>query len=167
MSRILRNVRPTKWFDPCQPWLIWSAQTLLDVWIEPPVYSSLWKGEMPNTLRLQLCDLSFNKKKKKSSLDSTNLNNYWPVSNLPFLGKVTEQLVAFSTSETRTVRTSSSLAAGQVLDSQPWSLWQGSMPLLDWSGSSFQHHQLQYPPWLADQNGAWAPCSAMVQFPPV
>ena len=30
---------------------------------------------------------------KKSSLDATVLNNYWPISNLPFLGKVLEKVV--------------------------------------------------------------------------
>ena len=39
------------------------------------------------------------KKKKKSSLDTDNVNNYKPVSTLPFLSKITEQIVLLQLSQ--------------------------------------------------------------------
>ena len=54
------------------------------------VNSSLTEGYFPSSLKNALVRPLL----KKSSLDSNSLGNYRPVSNLPFLGIVTEKVVA-------------------------------------------------------------------------
>ncbi|XP_064420139.1 uncharacterized protein LOC135359115 [Latimeria chalumnae] len=77
-------------FDPCPSWLI---KECLGDWV--PLFTtiinaSLEEGYFPTALkRASVCPLL-----KQASLDPGDLGNYRPVSNLPFLGKVIEKVVA-------------------------------------------------------------------------
>lgn len=53
------------------------------------VNMSLQSGTFPKALKTAVIKPLL----KKSSLDATVLNNYWPISDLPFLGKVLEKVV--------------------------------------------------------------------------
>uniref|UniRef100_M3XIZ1 Reverse transcriptase domain-containing protein n=1 Tax=Latimeria chalumnae TaxID=7897 RepID=M3XIZ1_LATCH len=91
VEQVLRGLRPTTCiFDPCPSWLI---KECLGDWI--PLFTmiinaSLEEGYLPAALkRASVCPLL-----KQASLDPGDLGNYRPVSNLPFLGKVIEKVVA-------------------------------------------------------------------------
>lgn len=91
VDRILWSLRPSSCLlDPCPGWLIRSAQGGLAEWTGRAVNSSLREEVLPPALkRAVVCPLL-----KKPSLNHNNLNNYRPVSNIPFLGKVIEWVVA-------------------------------------------------------------------------
>ena len=91
VDRILCSVRPASCpLDPCPAWLIRSAREGLAEWTGRVVNSSLREGVLPPALKQAIVRPLL----KKPSLDPTNLNNFRPVSNIPFLGKVIERVVA-------------------------------------------------------------------------
>uniref|UniRef100_M3XGK1 Reverse transcriptase domain-containing protein n=1 Tax=Latimeria chalumnae TaxID=7897 RepID=M3XGK1_LATCH len=91
VERVLLGLKPTSCiFDPCPFWLF---KECLGDWV--PLFTliinaSLEEGYFPGALkRASVCPLL-----KQASLDPGELGNYRPVSNLPFLGKVIEKVVA-------------------------------------------------------------------------
>ncbi|XP_066477595.1 galactose-3-O-sulfotransferase 2 [Tiliqua scincoides] len=85
VDRLLWSVRPSACLlDPCPAWLIRAASGGLAEWTGRVVNSSLREGTMPLSFKQAVVRPLL----KKPSLDSTVLDNYWPVSNIPFLGKV-------------------------------------------------------------------------------
>uniref|UniRef100_M3XIH2 Reverse transcriptase domain-containing protein n=1 Tax=Latimeria chalumnae TaxID=7897 RepID=M3XIH2_LATCH len=91
VERVLHGLKPTSCiFDPCPSWLF---KECLGDWV--PLFTliintSLEEGYFPGALkRASVCPLL-----KQASLDPGELGNYRPVSNLPFLGKVIEKVVA-------------------------------------------------------------------------
>uniref|UniRef100_A0A803TMD6 Reverse transcriptase domain-containing protein n=1 Tax=Anolis carolinensis TaxID=28377 RepID=A0A803TMD6_ANOCA len=91
VDRILGAVRATTCSaDPCPSWLIKSARGGLVEWFVMIINASLDQGKFPSVLKQAIVRPIL----KKASLDSAILNNYRPISNLPFLGKVLERVVA-------------------------------------------------------------------------
>uniref|UniRef100_A0A803TII9 Reverse transcriptase domain-containing protein n=1 Tax=Anolis carolinensis TaxID=28377 RepID=A0A803TII9_ANOCA len=80
----------TSALDPCPSWLIKSAREGLVDWFVLIINASLEQGFFPSYLKQAVVRALL----KKVSLDSTVLNNFRPISNLPFLGKVLERVVA-------------------------------------------------------------------------
>uniref|UniRef100_A0A803SRC4 Reverse transcriptase domain-containing protein n=1 Tax=Anolis carolinensis TaxID=28377 RepID=A0A803SRC4_ANOCA len=76
--------------DPCPSWLIKLTRGDLLIWLEKIINSSLEQGIFPSSLKQAVIRPFL----KKASLDPSTLNNYRPISNLPFLGKVLERVVA-------------------------------------------------------------------------
>uniref|UniRef100_H3B0V5 Reverse transcriptase domain-containing protein n=1 Tax=Latimeria chalumnae TaxID=7897 RepID=H3B0V5_LATCH len=77
-------------FDPCPSWLI---KECLGDWtplLTMIINASLEEGYLPAALKRA----SVRPLLKQASLDPGDLGNYRPVSNLPFLGKVIEKVVA-------------------------------------------------------------------------
>uniref|UniRef100_A0A803TDF9 Reverse transcriptase domain-containing protein n=1 Tax=Anolis carolinensis TaxID=28377 RepID=A0A803TDF9_ANOCA len=88
---VLGAVRATtSVLDPCPSWLIKSAREGLVDWFVLIINASLEQGVFPSYLKQAVVRPLL----KKVSLDSTVLNNFRPISNLPFLGKVLERVVA-------------------------------------------------------------------------
>uniref|UniRef100_A0A803SNL8 Reverse transcriptase domain-containing protein n=1 Tax=Anolis carolinensis TaxID=28377 RepID=A0A803SNL8_ANOCA len=88
---VLGAVRATtSALDPCPSWLIKSAREGLVDWFVLIINASLEQGGFPSYLKQAVVRPLL----KKVSLDSTVLNNFRPISNLPFLGKVLERVVA-------------------------------------------------------------------------
>uniref|UniRef100_A0A803U146 Reverse transcriptase domain-containing protein n=1 Tax=Anolis carolinensis TaxID=28377 RepID=A0A803U146_ANOCA len=91
MVEVLGAVRATtSVLDPCPSWLIKSAREGLVDWFVLIINASLEQGFFPSHLKQAVVRPLL----KKVSLDSTVLNNFRPISNLPFLGKVLERVVA-------------------------------------------------------------------------
>ena len=63
------------------------------------INDSLLTGSFPSVFRSAVVRPLLKKKKKKNSLDTDNVNNYKPVSTLPFLSKITEQIVLLQLSQ--------------------------------------------------------------------
>uniref|UniRef100_A0A803T8P4 Reverse transcriptase domain-containing protein n=1 Tax=Anolis carolinensis TaxID=28377 RepID=A0A803T8P4_ANOCA len=75
--------------DPCPSWLIKLASGGLANWFVGIINASLDQELSPSTLKQALVKPIL----KKASLDPSVLNNYRPISNLPFSGKVLERVV--------------------------------------------------------------------------
>ena len=75
--------------DPCPSWLIKAARGRMADWVWGVVNVSLQQGRILSCLR----EAVIRPLLKKPSLDPSVLDNYWPVSNIPFLGKVLESVV--------------------------------------------------------------------------
>uniref|UniRef100_A0A670ISF5 Reverse transcriptase domain-containing protein n=1 Tax=Podarcis muralis TaxID=64176 RepID=A0A670ISF5_PODMU len=91
VDRLLGQVKPTTCLlDPCPSWLIKASREGLGDGLCRVVNASLCEGAFPDPLREAVIKLLL----KKTSLDPAKLANYRPVSNLPFLGKVIERMVA-------------------------------------------------------------------------
>uniref|UniRef100_A0A803TBP9 Reverse transcriptase domain-containing protein n=1 Tax=Anolis carolinensis TaxID=28377 RepID=A0A803TBP9_ANOCA len=90
VDKVLGAVRATTCIlDPCPSWLVREARGGLAEWVKVVVNASLWEGIFPVSLKLAVIKLLL----KKPSLDNS-LDNYRPISNLPFLGKFVERVVA-------------------------------------------------------------------------
>uniref|UniRef100_A0A803TMK0 Reverse transcriptase domain-containing protein n=1 Tax=Anolis carolinensis TaxID=28377 RepID=A0A803TMK0_ANOCA len=76
--------------DSCPSWLIKETRGGLAEWVKVVVNASLREGIFPASLKLAVIKPLL----KKPSLDPTQLDNFGPISNLPFLGKVMERVVA-------------------------------------------------------------------------
>ena len=76
--------------DPCPSWLIKASRDGIAGWAKKVINASLREGVVPGSLKEAVVRPLL----KKSSLDLENLSNYRPVANVPFLGKVLEQVVA-------------------------------------------------------------------------
>uniref|UniRef100_A0A670IP01 Reverse transcriptase domain-containing protein n=1 Tax=Podarcis muralis TaxID=64176 RepID=A0A670IP01_PODMU len=91
VDRLLGKVKPTTCLlDPCPSWLIKASREGLGDGLCGVVNASLCEGAFPDPLKEAVIKPLL----KKTSLDPANLANYRPVSNLPFLGKVIERVVA-------------------------------------------------------------------------
>uniref|UniRef100_A0A670II88 Reverse transcriptase domain-containing protein n=1 Tax=Podarcis muralis TaxID=64176 RepID=A0A670II88_PODMU len=91
VDRLLGKVKPTTCLlDPCPSWLIKVSREGLGDGLCGVVNASLCEGAFPDPLKEAVIKPLL----KKTSLDPANLANYRPVSNLPFLGKVIERVVA-------------------------------------------------------------------------
>nr|XP_060618433.1 uncharacterized protein LOC132767443 [Anolis sagrei ordinatus] len=91
VDKILGGMRPTTCIlDPCPSWLLKEARGGLAEWVKVVVNASLREGKIPASLKQAIIKPLL----KKPSLDPTKFDNYRPVSNLPFLGKVLERVVA-------------------------------------------------------------------------
>uniref|UniRef100_R4GD80 Reverse transcriptase domain-containing protein n=1 Tax=Anolis carolinensis TaxID=28377 RepID=R4GD80_ANOCA len=91
VDKVLGEVRATTCIlDPCPSWLVREARGGLAEWVKVVVNASLREGIFPASLKLAVIQPLV----KKPSLDPTQLENFWPISNLPFLGKVVERVVA-------------------------------------------------------------------------
>ncbi|XP_064418536.1 uncharacterized protein LOC135358770 [Latimeria chalumnae] len=89
--QVIRGLNATTCdFDPCPSWLLKEG---LEDWaplFTRIVNASLREGTLPVALKkVQVCPLL-----KQATLDPCDLGNYRPISNLPFLGKVIEKVVA-------------------------------------------------------------------------
>ncbi|XP_064412923.1 myocyte enhancer factor 2cb isoform X1 [Latimeria chalumnae] len=89
--RVLQGLKVTTCeFDPCPSWLLKEGVEDWAPLFMRIVNASLEEGVLPIALkRAQECPLL-----KRTSLDPDDLGNYRPISNLPFLGKVIEKVVA-------------------------------------------------------------------------
>uniref|UniRef100_A0A803TP95 Reverse transcriptase domain-containing protein n=1 Tax=Anolis carolinensis TaxID=28377 RepID=A0A803TP95_ANOCA len=91
VDKVLGEVRATTCIlDPCPSWLVREARGGLAEWVKVVVNASLRESVFPASLKLAVIKPPL----KKPSLDPTQLENYLPISNLPFLGKVVERVVA-------------------------------------------------------------------------
>uniref|UniRef100_A0A803SUT5 Reverse transcriptase domain-containing protein n=1 Tax=Anolis carolinensis TaxID=28377 RepID=A0A803SUT5_ANOCA len=91
VDKILGAVRATTCvLDPCPSWLLKQASGGLVDWFVAIINASLGQGKFPSSLKQAVVRPIL----KKASLDPTNPCNYRPISNLPFLGKVLERVVA-------------------------------------------------------------------------
>ena len=75
--------------DPCPSWLIKAARGGIANRVRGVVNASLQQGRIPACLKEAVIRLLL----KKPSQDPSVLDNYWPVSNISFLGKVLEHVV--------------------------------------------------------------------------
>uniref|UniRef100_A0A803TSP9 Reverse transcriptase domain-containing protein n=1 Tax=Anolis carolinensis TaxID=28377 RepID=A0A803TSP9_ANOCA len=88
---ILGSVRATTCaLDPCPSWLVKLAKDGLLDWFVAIINASLGQGTVPSCFKQAVVKPLL----KKTSLDPSVCNNYRPISNLPFLGKVLERVVA-------------------------------------------------------------------------
>uniref|UniRef100_A0A803TL80 Reverse transcriptase domain-containing protein n=1 Tax=Anolis carolinensis TaxID=28377 RepID=A0A803TL80_ANOCA len=91
VDKVLGEVRATTCIlDPCPSWLVREARGGLTECVKVVVNASLREGIFPASLKLAVIKPLL----KKPSLDPTQLENFRPISNLPFLGKVVERVVA-------------------------------------------------------------------------
>lgn len=91
VDKILWHVRPSACLlVPCPTWLIKSAQEGLAEWTEREKFI-LEGGSAANGIK---AGSGSPPPKRKPALDPTVLDNYQPVLNPPFLGKVVERVVA-------------------------------------------------------------------------
>ncbi|KAF7254804.1 RNA-directed DNA polymerase from mobile element jockey [Varanus komodoensis] len=91
MDKVLGRVRPTTCLlDPCPSWLINDSKHGIGTWILEVLNASLREGRVPAPLKEAVVRPVL----KKASLDPEMATNYRPVANIPFLGKVLEQVVA-------------------------------------------------------------------------
>uniref|UniRef100_A0A803T6B3 Reverse transcriptase domain-containing protein n=1 Tax=Anolis carolinensis TaxID=28377 RepID=A0A803T6B3_ANOCA len=90
-DKILGKARPTTCIlDPCPSWLVREARGGLAEWVKVVVNASLREGKFPASLKMAVIKPLL----KKPSLDPTQFGNFRPISNLPYLGKVLEHVVA-------------------------------------------------------------------------
>ena len=91
VDRVLGSVRSTTTpLDPCPSWLIRRSARGVRTWVQEAVNASLREGVVPTTLK----EVVIRPLLKKPNLDPSLVANYRPVANLPYLGKVLEQVVA-------------------------------------------------------------------------
>ncbi|KAF7246310.1 Tyrosine-protein kinase Yes, partial [Varanus komodoensis] len=91
VDKVLGQVRPTTCLlDPCPSWLLKKAKDGIGTWILEVVNASLRDGRVPSSLKEAVVRPVL----KKAPLDPEVAANYRPVTNIPFLGKVLEQVVA-------------------------------------------------------------------------
>uniref|UniRef100_A0A8C6VGV8 Reverse transcriptase domain-containing protein n=1 Tax=Naja naja TaxID=35670 RepID=A0A8C6VGV8_NAJNA len=76
--------------DPCPSWLVYASREVTCGWLWAVVNSSLREGLFPATLKEAVVRPLL----KKPALDPAVLNNFRPVSNLRFLAKIVESVVA-------------------------------------------------------------------------
>ena len=76
--------------DPIPTWLLKDCKTELAPFLTTLINKSLSTGEVPTTLKTALITPLL----KKPNLGSEDLANYRPVSNLPFISKLLENVVA-------------------------------------------------------------------------
>ena len=76
--------------DPVPTWFVKERQDILIKLMTKIVNMSFLKGVFPRSMKTALVKLLI----KKSSSDCNILNNYRPISNLPFLSKLIERAVA-------------------------------------------------------------------------
>jgi len=90
ISRLLAQA-PNKQcsLDPCPTWLVKSLSIMPDI-ITKLVNTSLQSGTFPSSQRNALVTPVL----KKQHLDPTISNNYRPISNLSFVSKLLERMVA-------------------------------------------------------------------------
>ena len=78
-------------------WIGWSIYQLFQICHSPHNDKSAWNhkyihkytGTFPNSLKTAVVKPLL----KKNNLDASTLNNYRPISNLPFIGKIIEKIV--------------------------------------------------------------------------
>ncbi|XP_062839868.1 uncharacterized protein LOC134299860 [Anolis carolinensis] len=122
VDKVLGEVRATTCIlDPCPSWLMREARGGLAEWVKVMANASLWDGKFPVSLKMAVIKLLL----KKASLDPTLFRNFWPISNLPYLGKVLEHVVAsqlqgFLVDMIFWIQHSLALGRGMV-PRQPWS----------------------------------------------
>uniref|UniRef100_A0A803TBI4 Reverse transcriptase domain-containing protein n=1 Tax=Anolis carolinensis TaxID=28377 RepID=A0A803TBI4_ANOCA len=91
VDKIFGEARPTTCvLDPCPSWLVREARGGLAKWVKVVVNASLREGKFPVSLKMAVIKPLL----KKPSLDPIQFGNFQPISNLPFLGKVVEHVVA-------------------------------------------------------------------------
>ncbi|XP_062992110.1 uncharacterized protein LOC134404983, partial [Elgaria multicarinata webbii] len=91
VDKVLGQVRSTTcMLDPCPSWLITSNKEGIAGWVQEVVNASLREGVVPASLK----EAVIRPLLKKPNLDPEDVNNYRPVANIPFLGKVLERVVA-------------------------------------------------------------------------
>ncbi|KAK7909783.1 hypothetical protein WMY93_014467 [Mugilogobius chulae] len=91
VENIIKNMRAsTCSLDPLPTSLIKSNITVISPLITAIINTSIQTGQIPSALKSAVIHPHL----KKSSLDPENLANYRPISNLPFLTKVLEKVVA-------------------------------------------------------------------------
>ncbi|KAK9396605.1 RNA-directed DNA polymerase from mobile element jockey-like [Crotalus adamanteus] len=76
--------------DPCPSWLVSASREVTRGWLQAIINASLMEGSFPQPLKEAVVRPLL----KKPSLDPAVLKNFRPVSNLPFVGKVVEKVVA-------------------------------------------------------------------------
>ncbi|XP_061469795.1 uncharacterized protein LOC133379152 [Rhineura floridana] len=87
VDKVLSSVKPTTCLtDPCPSWLLVSCREKLGEGIKAVVNASLKEGVMPSAFKEAIVKPIL----KKPSLDPQVFDNFRPISNLPFLGKVIE-----------------------------------------------------------------------------
>ena len=91
IHRIIKK-SPTKGcgLDPLPTWMVKEAATQLAPTIRKIVNSSMESGSVPDSMKIAIITPLI----KKPSLDPEVLSNYRPVSNLSFLSKILEKVVA-------------------------------------------------------------------------
>uniref|UniRef100_A0A8C6M2E0 Reverse transcriptase domain-containing protein n=1 Tax=Nothobranchius furzeri TaxID=105023 RepID=A0A8C6M2E0_NOTFU len=88
---IVRRMKPSNCaLDPFPTVLVKSNLCAINPLITRIINHSLQTGYVPATLKSAIIRPVF----KKSTLDPEVLANYWPISNLPFLSKVPEKVIA-------------------------------------------------------------------------
>ncbi|KAF7245646.1 putative RNA-directed DNA polymerase from transposon BS [Varanus komodoensis] len=91
VDKVLGQVRTsTCLLDPCPSWLLFKAKDGIGSWILEVINASLKDDRVPAPLKEAVVRPVL----KKASLDPEMATNYRPVANIPFLGKVLEQVVA-------------------------------------------------------------------------
>uniref|UniRef100_A0A8C6VC15 Reverse transcriptase domain-containing protein n=1 Tax=Naja naja TaxID=35670 RepID=A0A8C6VC15_NAJNA len=91
VDRIMRQLSSTTCLlDPCPSWLAYASREVTCGWLRAVVNASLGEGTFPAALKEAVVRPLL----KKPALDSADLNNFCPVSNLRFLVKVVESVVA-------------------------------------------------------------------------
>ena len=80
----------TSSLDPCPAWLIKAARPVTTEWATAIINGSLQDGSVPLALKETLIGPI----RKKPSLVVDNIGNYRPLSNVSFLSKVVERMVA-------------------------------------------------------------------------
>ena len=81
--------------DPMPIWLVKQHLPVLTPILTKIVSSSLSSGSFPSGLRRAIIMPIL----KKASLDKNTFGNYRPVSNLPFVGKLTEKVISVQVSD--------------------------------------------------------------------
>ncbi|KAF7236110.1 RNA-directed DNA polymerase from mobile element jockey [Varanus komodoensis] len=76
--------------DPCPSWLLIKAKDRMCTWVQEVVNASLGEGQVPTRLK----EVVIRPILKRANLDPEMVTNYRLVANIPFLGKVLEQVVA-------------------------------------------------------------------------
>ena len=90
ISRALDLCRVTSSsLNPCLAWLLKAGRLLTTEWIEAIISGYLLEGRVPLTLKETLIKLI----QKKLNLTADDIK-YRPVSNIPFIGKLVERVVA-------------------------------------------------------------------------
>ncbi|XP_058033112.1 alpha-N-acetylgalactosaminide alpha-2,6-sialyltransferase 3 isoform X1 [Ahaetulla prasina] len=92
VDRLLGRLHATTCLlDPCPSWLVLAAQEVTRGWLQGIINASLVEGFFPAALQEAVVRPLL----KKPSLDPAILGNYRPVSNLRFVAKVVESVVAW------------------------------------------------------------------------
>ncbi|XP_058013007.1 uncharacterized protein LOC131185006 [Ahaetulla prasina] len=92
VDRLLGRLHATTCLlDPCPSWLVLATQEVTRGWLRGIINASLLEGVFPAALKEAVVRPLL----KKPSLDPAILGNYRPVSNLRFVAKVVESVVAW------------------------------------------------------------------------